>query len=131
MGFSFQDFSHLWVVTHPLPVTTPMQTVDIPGSSTSNMAFDLMTASEDNGQSEMRAALEAAERLKQDWQMLGQAGISLTSSEQALANAFGGFNDEYYADLEAALGTLHLLDCNQHTTILYAASIRDLSKGVF
>ena len=97
------------------------------------MAFDLMTASEDDGQSEMRAALEAAERLKQDLAN-AQAGraSALQAQQQALANAFGpGFNDEYYADLELLLGTLHLLDCNQHTTILYAASIRDLSKGVF
>ena len=101
MGFSFQDFFSSMGSYTPTPGDDTNANRGYPGSS--NMAFDLMTASEDDGQSEMRAALEAAERLKQDLAnaRAGRAS-ALQTQQQALANAFSGFNDEYYADLEAA-----------------------------
>ena len=48
--FVSRFFSSMGSYTPTLPVTTPMQTVDILAPQLSNMAFDLMTASEDNGQ---------------------------------------------------------------------------------
>ena len=63
--------------------------------------------------------------------MLEQAGHQPYKPSSSFANAFSSFNDEYYADLEAAFRDAASTGCNQPTTILYAASIRDLSKGSF
>ena len=98
----FQDFFSSMGSYTPTPGDDTNANRGYSGSR-SSMAFDLMTASEDDGQSEMRAALEAAERLKQDLAnaRAGRAS-ALQAQQQALANAFSSFNDDYYEDLETA-----------------------------
>ena len=103
MGFSFQDFFSSMGDYTPTPGDDTNANRGYPGSSTSNMAFDVMTQSDDSGNDLMLQQIAAAEKLKRDLAnaRAGRAS-ALQAQQQALANAFGGFNDEYYADLEAA-----------------------------
>ena len=68
-----------------------------------NMAQSVMTQSDDSGYDLMLQQIAAAEKLKRDLAnaRAGRAS-ALQTQQQALADAFGGFNDEYYADLETA-----------------------------
>ena len=69
-----------------------------PGFSGGNMA-----QSDDSGNDLMLRQIAAAEKLKQDLAnaRAGRAS-ALQAQQQALASAFGGFNDDYYEDLETA-----------------------------
>lgn len=103
MGFTLQDFFSSMGGYTPTPGDDTNANRGYPGSR-SSMAQDLMTQqSDDNGFDLMLQQIAAAEKLKRDLAnaRAGRAS-ALQAQQQALANAFSSFNDDYYEDLETA-----------------------------